>query len=133
MSTRYAWIACLIVAGCMLGPSRKDLAPANGGEGAIVQVIRSNGSRVTGELLGWNAAGMVMRTREELQVEPLFLVPTEEIESVVIPGLGRIRGTDARLGRRNARKAARYLRRIDDDLLAQLLAAYGQAELRRLQ
>jgi hypothetical protein len=126
-----AFLACLHAAGCTFGPHLNDLQPANGGAGATVRVNRSTGGSMSGELIGWNAEGLLLRILSAPEDVSLYVVPEREIRSIEIAGLGKFNGSAARLGLNGATRGARYSRRIDDALLARLLEAHGQTELMR--
>jgi hypothetical protein len=127
----HIWMFCFLAAACVWGPRIEDLPSANSGAGASVRVFRTNGDVESGELLGWSADGLLLRRRDTAENESLYLIVEPDVRSIEIPGVGVVRGNAARQGLGNARHAARYLRRIDSELLEHLLTAYGQTALVR--
>ena len=114
-----------VVAGCMMGPTHRNFAPATGarGIGADLRVTWGPKGRLQGELLEVQDSALMI-----LSADRLVLVPITEIR------VGRFtrRGTLIAEGQAHRRtldelkRLSRFPAGLSPEVKARLLAAYGQ-------
>ena len=115
---------CLLLAGCSVGRRGSSLEFSQTPGGAIVTVQTSGGSSLLGELVGTRDDGILLVRKADAQV---VFVAGPAITLVTIPGYGAVRSFAGE--RRRLASVSRYPGGVSDELLANLLSAYGQVEL----
>ena len=112
-----------LLCGCQVGTQAKNYPPATGPAGAIVNIELSDKSKLSGELLAVEPTSLLLRIPEVVRV------PLAQVRSGRAPKVG----FDGKLtgnSRERLRLISRYPQGVNPELEAQLLQAYGQAEVR---
>lgn len=115
-----------VAAGCRVGPRLDNYAPAQHPHGVAAQLQTGSGA-VRGELLEVQDTALLLLAPERA----LILVPYSQIrEGSFGPAGVDISGTPSLRAQERLRTFSRYPQGLSPELRRQLLAAYGQAELR---
>jgi hypothetical protein len=116
------------VFGCHAGRNIDTFAPAQSPGGVEISLALPESGRVRGELLAVQDTAFVVLIRDSL-----VLVPYRAVDGAQVTQFGQLHGIppvaeDAA----NLRLVSRFPQGIAPDLLARLLAAYGQSALKVL-
>jgi hypothetical protein len=119
-------LAAAAVVGCSVGPRPETYRPAIDPTGTTCSIrVQGSGQLLVGELLAARSADAVLVVNHKL-----WVIPYQRIRASNCEHAGPIPFEDGRLIETLAadiRLKARYPQGINDDLLARLLAAYGQS------
>lgn len=123
----WVWGPVLALVGCHMGGRVDRFAPANGPEGVAVALELRRGGRAQGELLAVQDTALVVLAQDTVTLVPYGALETGEFSQVE----GELRGTPpAPDFARRLRLVSRFPQGLTPDMLARLLAAYGQSALK---
>ena len=122
-----SWMLPVVVLGfsaCMVGPSTRRFAPANGPKGIEADLVLKSG-RIQGEVLEVQDTALLL-----LRVDRVVLVPLRAIRAGRFRGLGQVvEGGGASHGQlARLRLLSRFPAGLTPEIRTRLLRAYGQTE-----
>ena len=120
-SSRPWLVSMMLLAGCSVGTTVKNYAPAKGPAGAQVRLELKGPRQLAGELLAVEDSSLLV-----LSAGQFIRVPLRLIQSGTAPKLSFIGADLKREDRERLRLISRYPQGVSAELESRLLKAYGQ-------
>ena len=124
MRSSLTWVIALMsLAGCSVGTSVKNYAPAKSPAGATVKLELTGNREMGGELLAVQDSSLLVRSDNQLIRVHLPLIQSGKVPKLTFTG-AELNGGQVR---EHLRLLSRYPQGVSPELESRLLEAYGQA------